>query len=83
MFDFFLQSLLKSKLKDVPPEMREQILSAAKKNPELLSKIASSVQEKMTRGVPQMKAIEEVVKENQEVLSQILKPEASLSSSLK
>ncbi len=60
--NFLMKQMLKSKMKDVPPEQQEKILEIFEKNPELLSTIAKEAMEKTKQGKSQMDAIMEVIK---------------------
>ena len=53
---------MKWKMKDVPPEQREQIMALVQKNPELFKKIGEEVEKLAKAGEPQMKATMEVMK---------------------
>lgn len=61
--DFFVRQMLKAKLKDVPADQREQILSLVSKDPELFKKIGEEVDRRVKKGgESQMKATMEVMK---------------------
>jgi DNA-binding phage protein len=61
--DFLLNQALKWKMKDVPEEQREQIMTLVKKDPELFKKIGEEVDRRVKKGgEPQMKATMEVMK---------------------
>jgi hypothetical protein len=61
--DFLLNQAMKWKMKDVPPEQREQIMQLVKKDPELFKKIGEEVDRRVKKGgEPQMKATMEVMK---------------------
>ena len=61
--DFILNQAMKWKMKDVPPEQREQIMTLVKKDPELFKKIGEEVDRRVKKGgEPQMKATMEVMK---------------------
>ena len=61
--DFLLNAALKWKMKDVPEEQREQIMTLVKKDPELFKKIGEEVDRRVKKGgEPQMKATMEVMK---------------------
>jgi DNA-binding phage protein len=61
--DFLLNQALKWKMKDVPAEQREQIMTLVKKDPELFKKIGEEVDRRVKKGgEPQMKATMEVMK---------------------
>ncbi len=61
--DFLLNQAMKWKMKDVPEEQREQIMTLVKKDPELFKKIGEEVDRRVKKGgEPQMKATMEVMK---------------------
>ncbi len=66
--NFLMRKLIESKMKDVPAEQREQIISMMEKNPEFFEKIATEVQEKVNGGKSQMDATMEVMQKHQEEL---------------
>lgn len=63
-----MKKLLKSKMKDVPEEQQEMILSAVEKNPEFFQKIGLEIQAKMKEGKDQMTATMEVMQSHQDEL---------------
>lgn len=65
--------MLKSKLKDVPPEMQDKLIIAIQKNPALFQKIAGEIQVEMKKGKDEMSAAMEVMKNYQSELGDILK----------
>jgi hypothetical protein len=61
--DFLLNQAMKWKMKDVPAEQREQIMTLVKKDPELFKKIGEEVDRRVKKGgEQQMKATMEVMK---------------------
>jgi len=60
--NFLLGQAMKWKMKDVPPEQRDQILALVEKDPELFKKIGEEVDRRVKGGEPQMKATLEVMK---------------------
>lgn len=52
---------MEAKMKDVPPEQREKIISMIEKDPELFKKIAEEIKQKMDAGKDQMSASMEVM----------------------
>lgn len=52
---------MEAKMKDVPPEQREQIISMIEKDPDLFKKIAEEIKQKMDTGKDQMSASMEVM----------------------
>lgn len=63
---------MKWKMKDVPPEQRDQIMTLVKKDPELFKKIGEEVDRRVKGGEPQMKATLEVMKKYRTELSGIM-----------
>lgn len=71
--DFLLNQAMKWKMKDVPEEQREQIMSLVKKNPELFKKIGEEVDRRVKKGgEPQMKATMEVMKKYRSELAGLM-----------
>ncbi len=71
--DFFVNQMLKWKMKDVPEEQREQIAAMFKKNPELMKKISEEIERRVKKGgEPQMKASMEVMKKYRAELAELL-----------
>lgn len=73
----FLKNLLakqmvKSQMKDVPPEQQEKILNAIEKNPKFFEDMAEKIQQKVKEGKDQTSAAMEVMRENQEELRKIM-----------
>jgi len=66
--NFFMRKLIESKMKDVPAEQRDQIISMMEKNPEFFEKIAKEVQGKVAGGKEQMAATMEVMQKYQNEL---------------
>ena len=71
--DLLLRKMLASKLKDVPAEEREKILSMLQKNPDFFQQFASEVQGKIASGQDQMAAVMAVMKEHETELKEIMK----------
>lgn len=72
MQDFLLSQALKWKLKDVPKEQQEQIMTLVKKDPELFKKIGQEVEARTKNGEPQMKATMEVMKKYRTELAALM-----------
>lgn len=70
--NFLLNQAMKWKMKDVPPEQREQILTLVQKDPELFKKIGEEVDRRVKGGEPQMKATLEVMKKYRMELSSLM-----------
>lgn len=69
---FLMKKMLQSQLKGVPEAEQEKILNVIEKNPDLFTKIAKDVQERMKQGKDQMTATMEVMKENEAELRKIM-----------
>jgi hypothetical protein len=61
---FLLGQAMKWKMKDVPPEQRDQIMALVQKDPELFKKIGEEVDKRVKGGEPQMKASLAVMKKH-------------------
>lgn len=70
--NFFMKSLIKSKLKGLPEDQIEKLISAIEKNPDFFKNIAKLVEEKTKKGMNQQDAIAEVLKDNQEDFKAVL-----------
>lgn len=70
--NFLMGAAMKWKMKDVPPEQRDQIMTLVKKDPELFKKIGEEVDRRVKGGEPQMKATLEVMKKYRMELSGIM-----------
>jgi hypothetical protein len=71
--DFFVNQVLKWKMKDVPEAQREQVATLFKKNPELMKKISEEIERRVKKGgEPQMKASMEVMKKYRTELAELL-----------
>ena len=61
--DFLLKTIIGSKLKHLPKEQQEMIMTMVKKNPELFKKIGEEIERRVKKGgEDQMKASMEVMK---------------------
>jgi hypothetical protein len=69
---FLMRKLLKSKMKDVPADQQEKILTAIEKDPALFQKIAQEMQEKMKGGMDQMAAAQIVMQKYQADLQKLM-----------
>jgi len=72
MKKFLLQKMLDSKLKGVPEDQKEKIFKLFEENPELMMKLASSVQGKISSGADQFSAVKAVLEEHKDELEGIL-----------
>lgn len=70
--NFLMRKMLQSKLKGVPQEEQDKIISMVEKNPELFQKIAQEAQEKMKSGKDQMSAMMEVMQKYQSELKSLM-----------
>lgn len=66
-----MRKMLESKMKGVPKEEQDKMISLITKNPELFQKIAVEVKAKMDGGMDQMKASMEVMKNYESELKQL------------
>ena len=64
--------MLQAKLKDMPKEEREKIISAIEKNPEFFAKMASEIQTKSSGGKNQTEVAMEVMRSKQEEIRKII-----------
>lgn len=73
--DFFLRKMVESKMKDVPKEQQEQILTLLQSNPEFFQKIAVEIEEETKKGKDQMTAAMTVMQRHQEELKKLMGPQ--------
>lgn len=71
--EFFIKQAIQSKLKDVPPEMRDKLLAMVQKNPDFFVKIAGEIKEKLAGGMEEMTAAMEVIKSHQSEFEELNK----------
>jgi hypothetical protein len=71
--NMLMRKMLKSKMKDVPEEQQEMLLSAIEKNPEFFQKVGLEIQAKMKEGKDQMAATMEVMQSHQSELQDLMK----------
>lgn len=70
--EFLLKQAMKWKMKDVPKEQQEQIMTLVQKDPELFKKIGEEVEKRAKNGEPQMKATMEVMKKYRAELAALM-----------
>lgn len=71
--DFFLKQALKYKMKDVPPEQRDRLLSVMEKNPDFFKKIGDEVQTLTKSGQSEMAATMIVMRKHQAELQKLMR----------
>lgn len=67
-----MRKMIESKMKDVPPEQKEQLISMIEKNPEFFQKIAEEIQNEVKSGKDQMAATMEVLQKYQSELRDLM-----------
>jgi len=70
--NFFIKSLLKHKLKDIPDDQLNVFIEIIEKNPEFFQKIAAEIQTAAQAGQSQENAAMSVLQAHQDELKQIL-----------
>jgi len=70
--DFFLNQALKYKMKDVPEEQREKLISVMEKNPEFFQKIGEEVKRRVKNGDSELVATMAVMREHQAELQKVM-----------
>jgi hypothetical protein len=70
--DFFVKQMLKSKMKGVPEEQQQVLLSMVEKNPDFFKKIGDEVEKRKKSGQDEMTATMQVMREHQAELQKIL-----------
>lgn len=71
--DMLMKQMLKRQMKGVPEAEQEKMLELITKNPQFFQNIAVEVDKRMKQGRPQMEAVMEVMRENQEELQKLTK----------
>ena len=71
--NFLVRKLIESKMKDVPADQREMIISLVEKNPQFFEVIAKETQEEMARGTDQMTATMKVMEKHKAELQALMK----------
>lgn len=69
--DMLMKQMLKRQMKGVPEAEQEKMLELITKNPDFFQNIATEVDKRMKQGRPQMEAVMEVMRENQEELQKL------------
>ena len=72
--DFFVRKMIESKMKDVPAEQREMLMSALESNPDFFMKIAEEIEMETKKGRDQMTVAMEVMNKHKDQLQKILIP---------
>lgn len=70
--DFLMKKLIESKLKHLPKDQQEKILSVVTKNPELFQEIAVKIKAKIDGGMDQNKASMTVMMEYKDKLQKVM-----------
>jgi hypothetical protein len=73
--EFLMKKLIASKLKGMPQEQQDKILTLVTKNPKLFEEIAIKIKKKMDSGVDQTKASMSVMMEYKDQIQKIMKDE--------
>lgn len=68
MKNFLMKQVLRMQLRNAPKEAREMVETLMEKNPDLLMKLATEVQEEMKKGKNQEAALMAVAMRNKEAL---------------
>lgn len=71
--NFLLKQTLKHKLKNVPAEQRDMILSVVDRNPEFFEKVAKEVERKKKTGMDETAATMQVMREHQGELQKLIR----------
>ncbi len=70
--EFLMKKLIESKLKHLPKDQQEKILSVVTKNPELFQEIATKIKAKIDGGMDQNKATMTVMMEYKDKLQKAM-----------
>lgn len=69
--EFFVRKLIESKMKDVPKEQRDMVITMIEKNPDFFQKLAEEIQVEIEKGEDQMTATMNVMKRHEESLKSL------------
>lgn len=61
MFKFLAKKMMEHKMKDLPPEQKDLIMTLMNEHPELMEKIAKEIKEKKKQGVDEQTASMQVM----------------------
>ena len=61
MFKFLAKKMMEHKMKDLPPEQKDLIMTLMNDHPELMEKIAKEIKEKKKQGVDEQTASMQVM----------------------
>lgn len=61
MFKFLAKKAMEAKMKDLPPEQKELIMTLIEEHPELMAKIQKEIKEKKKQGVDEQTASMQVM----------------------
>jgi hypothetical protein len=61
MFKFLAKKVMEAKMKDLPPEQKEFLMTLMNEHPELMEKIAKEIKEKKKAGVDEQTASMQVM----------------------
>lgn len=70
--DFLVRKLVESKLKHLPAEQREMIITLVTKNPEFFKKIQAQIETKKKRGINEEAAMMQVMRENEAQIKKLM-----------
>ena len=70
--NFLMRKMLESKLKNVPKEEQEKMISMIEKNPDFFKKIGEEVKKRIDAGEDQMSATMVVMQEYQDELKKMV-----------
>lgn len=70
--DYFLRQALEYKLKNVPQQQKEVLISLMENNPEFFKKIGDEIQKRVKSGQSELSASMAVMRENQSELQKIM-----------
>ncbi len=77
MFKFLAKKAMQAKMKDLPPEQRELIMTLMEEHPELLQKIQKEVKEKKKQGVDENTASMQVMMKYKDDFQKIMMKQMS------
>ena len=59
--NFFMKTMLKQQLKNLPKDAQEAVMAAFEKNPEFFKNLVSEITQKVKNGIPQATAVQQVM----------------------
>lgn len=69
---FLMKKMMKSQMKDLPPEQQDKVMKAIEENPELFDKIGKEIEEEVKKGKDKQQAALSVMFKHQKELQDLM-----------